>query len=48
VQQTHELTFADRTVTKTYRSWDRGEPEREWTALMVLAEHAPDLAHSSA
>jgi hypothetical protein len=44
VQQTHELTFDATTVTKTYRSWERGEPDREWAALTVLAEHAPGLA----
>jgi Ser/Thr protein kinase RdoA (MazF antagonist) len=30
-------------VTKRFRSWDRGEPRREWTALTLLAEHAPGL-----
>jgi len=44
VQQTHDLAFAPSTVAKTYRSWDRGEPEREWAALSLLSEHAPDLA----
>ncbi|MEV0827975.1 phosphotransferase family protein [Nonomuraea rubra] len=34
----------DDTVIKRYRSWDRREPEREWTALTLLAEHAPGLA----
>jgi hypothetical protein len=31
-------------VAKRFRSWDRGEPTREWTALTLLAEHAPGLA----
>jgi aminoglycoside phosphotransferase (APT) family kinase protein len=31
-------------VIKRFRSWDRGEPAREWSALMLLAEHAPGLA----
>jgi hypothetical protein len=31
-------------VIKRFRSWDRGEPAREWTALMLLAEFAPGLA----
>jgi hypothetical protein len=30
-------------VTKRFRSWDRGEPRREWTALTLLAEHSPGL-----
>jgi Ser/Thr protein kinase RdoA (MazF antagonist) len=31
-------------VTKRFLSWDRGEPEREWTALTLLVDHAPGLA----
>lgn len=31
-------------VTKRFRSWDRREPAREWTALTLLAEFAPGLA----
>ncbi|MFI7699184.1 phosphotransferase family protein [Nonomuraea sp. NPDC049480] len=31
-------------MIKRYRSWDRREPHREWTALTLLAEHAPGLA----
>jgi hypothetical protein len=31
-------------VTKRFRSWDRREPAREWTALTLLAEYAPGLA----
>lgn len=31
-------------MTKRFRSWDRGEPVREWRALCLLAEHAPGLA----
>lgn len=30
-------------LTKRYRSWSRGEPQREWSALNVLAAAAPDL-----
>ena len=43
---THEIRVdAGRGVAiKRYRSWDRGEPAREWTALTLLAEHAPGLA----
>jgi hypothetical protein len=31
-------------VTKRFRSWDRREPAREWSALVLLAEFAPGLA----
>jgi hypothetical protein len=31
-------------VVKRFRSWDRREPVREWTALVLLAELAPGLA----
>ncbi|MGN6791588.1 MAG: phosphotransferase [Streptosporangiaceae bacterium] len=43
---THEV-HVDRSrgvVTKRFRSWDRGEHVREWTALRLLAEHAPGLS----
>lgn len=43
-QTTHEVTFADGVVVKRYTGWDRGEPDREWTALTLLREHAPGLA----
>lgn len=42
--QTHELTFTATEVRKRFVSWDRGEAEREWSCLRVLAEHAPGLA----
>ncbi|RYU08818.1 phosphotransferase family protein [Nocardioides iriomotensis] len=41
---THDLTIGDREVVKRYRSWDRGEPDREWAGLVLLHEHAPGLA----
>lgn len=41
---THNLELGDSVVIKRYASWDRGEPHREWTALTLLAEHAPGLA----
>ncbi|MGW2214052.1 aminoglycoside phosphotransferase family protein [Nonomuraea sp. NPDC001684] len=41
---THDIELHDHTVTKRYASWERGEPRREWTALCLLAEHAPGLA----
>jgi Ser/Thr protein kinase RdoA (MazF antagonist) len=31
-------------VVKRFRSWDRREPDREWAALVLLAEFAPGLA----
>lgn len=42
--QTHELTFAGTEVRKRFVSWDRGEAEREWACLRLLAEHAPGVA----
>jgi aminoglycoside phosphotransferase (APT) family kinase protein len=43
---THEICIDQdrRLVVKRFRSWDRGEPAREWTALTLLAESAPGLA----
>jgi Ser/Thr protein kinase RdoA (MazF antagonist) len=43
---THEVSIdAERgVVVKRYRSWRRGEPEREWRALHLLAERAPGLS----
>jgi Ser/Thr protein kinase RdoA (MazF antagonist) len=42
--QTHDLVFGDTEVRKRFVSWDRGEADREWACLSVLAEHAPGLA----
>lgn len=36
--------MADGHVIKRFRSWDRGEHQREWQALTLLAEFAPGLA----
>jgi hypothetical protein len=43
---THEVRTdpVGRIVVKRFRSWSRGEPVREWTALTLLAELAPGLA----
>ena len=43
---THEIRLdAGRgVVVKRFRSWDRREPDREWTALGLLSEFAPGLA----
>jgi Ser/Thr protein kinase RdoA (MazF antagonist) len=43
---THLLEMGSSMVVKRYRSWDLGEPEREWRALELLDEHAPGLAAS--
>ena len=45
-QATHEITVdaGQGVVVKRFRSWSRGEPAREWAALTLLAEFAPDLA----
>ena len=42
--QTHDLSFTPGEVHKRYTSWGRGEAEREWACLSLLAEHAPGLA----
>lgn len=44
VQSTHDVLIGDREVTKTYRSWLRGEPDREWAALGLLHRLSPGLA----
>ena len=41
---THDVTVADEVVRKAYVCWDKGEPEREWAALQLLAREAPGLA----
>jgi hypothetical protein len=41
---THLIEFHSGAVVKRYRSWDVGQPEREWRALTLLDEHAPGLA----
>jgi Phosphotransferase enzyme family len=41
---THVIELCGDVVVKRYRSWDLGQPRREWTALTLLAEHAPGLA----
>jgi Phosphotransferase enzyme family len=41
---THVVDIGDDRVVKRYRSWDRGEHQREWQALTLLANYAPDLA----
>jgi len=38
------VNLGDSNVVKRYRSWDRGEPEREWGALTLLHHHCPGLA----
>jgi Ser/Thr protein kinase RdoA (MazF antagonist) len=41
---THDIDVGEHQVIKTFRSWDRGEHQREWQALVMLASYAPDLA----
>jgi len=38
------VTIEGDVVRKRYGRTDRGEPEREWAALVLLDEHAPGLA----
>ena len=40
----HDLTIEGDVVRKRYRRTDRGEPTREWAALVLLDRHAPGLA----
>jgi aminoglycoside phosphotransferase (APT) family kinase protein len=41
---THVLDRHGDVVIKRYVSWDQDQPDREWWALTLLAEHAPELA----
>ncbi|WP_171069546.1 phosphotransferase family protein [Actinomadura geliboluensis] len=41
---THLLEIAAEVVVKRYRSWEYRQPEREWTALILLDEHVPGTA----
>jgi len=43
-QTTHRVQVGPDSVAKTYVSWERDEPDREWRGLSLLAEHAPGLA----
>jgi aminoglycoside phosphotransferase (APT) family kinase protein len=40
----HDVKIEGDVVRKRYRRTSRGEPEREWAALVLLDEHAPGLA----
>ncbi|WP_408897551.1 aminoglycoside phosphotransferase family protein [Nocardioides sp. R1-1] len=40
----HDLAFEDGVVRKRYLRTDRSQPEREWSTLVWLDEHAPGLA----
>lgn len=42
-RQTHDLRREGELITKTYRSWTRGEHRREWAVLNRLATHQPGL-----
>lgn len=44
VESTHHLTLTKEWVVKRFRSWDRGEADREWEGLQVLHRYAPGLA----
>lgn len=43
-RQTHRLDRDGDLITKTYRSWSRGEHRREWWTLNQLADYQPGLA----
>lgn len=40
---THDIDIGEHQVVKRFRSWGRGEHQREWQALIMLASYAPDL-----
>ncbi|MFF1822086.1 phosphotransferase family protein [Kribbella sp. NPDC058245] len=40
---THSVDVSGAVLTKRYTSWSRGEPDREWAALTLLANAVPDL-----
>jgi aminoglycoside phosphotransferase (APT) family kinase protein len=40
----HDVAIDGDVVRKRYRRTSRGEPDREWAALVLLDEHAPGLA----
>ncbi|MDN3356543.1 phosphotransferase [Actinomadura sp. DC4] len=41
---THAVEVGAGVVVKRFRAWDQGQHRREWRALTLLAEYAPDLA----
>lgn len=41
---THDLAFFATEVRKRFVSWDRGEADREWGCLTILAAHAPGVS----
>ncbi|WP_329431173.1 aminoglycoside phosphotransferase family protein (plasmid) [Streptosporangium sp. NBC_01495] len=43
-RSTHAIDVHGDVVIKTYRSWKRDEPGREWRALQLLTVYAPGLA----
>jgi hypothetical protein len=43
VSTTHLIAYDGERVVKTYRSWERGEPRREWRGLTLLHDYAPGL-----
>lgn len=44
IESTHDITLDDERVVKRYRSWEKGEPDREWNGLVLLDRCAPGLA----
>lgn len=43
-RSTHDLDIGATWVVKRFRSWDRGEPDREWRGLTLLQTYALGLA----
>ncbi|MFI5691748.1 aminoglycoside phosphotransferase family protein [Kribbella sp. NPDC051586] len=40
---THTISVSGSVLTKHYVSWARNEPDREWAALTLVSQTAPDL-----
>jgi hypothetical protein len=43
-ESTHDVVLSETRVVKRYRSWGRGEPDREWAGLSLIHRFAPGIA----
>jgi hypothetical protein len=44
IESTHDVVLGGTRVVKRYRSWSRGEPDREWAGLSLIQRFAPGIA----
>jgi Ser/Thr protein kinase RdoA (MazF antagonist) len=44
IATTHDVDVGETEVVKRYRTWARGEPEREWQGLRLLDTYTPGVA----